>query len=110
MANANDVRIKPIPITLDKPRTLFYDFNAFIELEELYGDMKSVFGGLENLKVKVIRDMIWAGLLHEDENLTPQQVGKMLYPGNIEEISAKITEAVNFFLPEPEDASGKPGE
>lgn len=108
MANANDVRIKPIPITLDKPRTLLYDFNAFIELEEIYGDVSTALEGLEKLKIKVVRDMIWAGLLHEDENLTPKQVGKMLHPSNIEEVAYKIAEAIGVSLPEPEE--GKPGE
>lgn len=108
MAKANDVRIKPIPITLDKPRTLYFDFNAFIELEEIYGDIKTALEGVEGLKLKPIRDMIWAGMLHEDENITPKQVGKMLHPSNIEEIAVKIAEAVGVSLPEPEE--GKPGE
>lgn len=110
MANANDVRIKPIPITLDKPRTLLYDFNAFVELEDIYGDVKTALGGLSDLKVKTIRDMIWAGLIHEDESLTPKQVGKMLHVLNLEEIATKITEALGISLPEPEVGPGKPGE
>jgi hypothetical protein len=108
MANANDVRIKPIPITLDKPRTLYFDFNAFIELEEIYGDIKTALEGVEGLKLRPVRDMIWAGLLHEDENLTRKQVGKMLHPNNIEEIALKIAEGIGISLPEPEE--GKPGE
>jgi hypothetical protein len=110
MANANDVKIKPIPITLDKERTLLYDFNAFIELEELYGDINKAFEGLEQLKMKTIRDMIWAGLIHEDENLTSKQVGKMLNMANVQEIAAKIMEALGISLPEPEATPGKPGE
>jgi hypothetical protein len=110
MANANDVRIKPIPITLDKPRTLLYDFNAFMELEDLYGDINKAFKGLEQLKMRPIRDMIWAGLIHEDESLTPKQVGKMLHVLNLEEIATKITEALGISLPEPEAAPGKLGE
>ncbi len=110
MANANDVRIKPIPITLDKPRTLYFDFNAFIELEEIYGDIKTALEGVEGLKLKPIRDMIWAGLIHEDEQLTPKQVGKMLNMANIHEIASKITEALGISLPEPEAKPGKPGE
>lgn len=110
MANANDVRIKPIPITLDKPRTLLYDFNAFMELEDLYGDINKAFKGLEQLKMRPIRDMIWAGLIHEDESLTPKQVGKILNIANLEEIALKITEALGVSLPEPEVGPGKPGE
>jgi hypothetical protein len=110
MANANDVKIKPIPVTLDKERTLLYDFNAFIELEEIYGDINKVFKGLEGMKIKPIRDMIWAGLIHEDENLTRKQVGKMLNMANMQEIAAKIMEALGISLPEPEATPGKPGE
>jgi len=110
MANADTVRIKPIPITLDKDRTLLYDFNAFIELEEIYGDINKAFKGLEQLKMKPIRDMIWAGLIHEDESLTPKQVGKMLSMANLEEVALKITEALGISLPEPDGKPGKPGE
>jgi hypothetical protein len=107
MANANDVKIKPIPVTLDKERTLLYDFNAFIELEEIYGDINKVFKGLEGMKIKPIRDMIWAGLLHEDENLTPKQVGKMLNMANVQEIATKIMEALGVSLPEQEAMPGE---
>ena len=110
MDNANDVKIKPIPITLDKERTLLYDFNAFIELEEIYGDINKAFKGLEQMKMRPIRDMIWAGLIHEDENLTPKQVGKMLNMANMQEIAAKIVEALGISLPEPEAKPGKTGE
>lgn len=110
MAKANDVRIKPIPITLDKPRNLLYDFNAFIELEEQYGDIKIALEGVEDLKLKPIRDMIWAGLIHEDENLTRKQVGRMLNLTNMQEIASKIMEALGVSLPEPEDKPGKSGE
>lgn len=110
MANADTVRTTPIPIALDKERTLLYDFNAFIELEELYGDINKAFEGLEQLKMKPIRDMIWAGLIHEDENLTPKQVGKMLNMANVQEIATKIMEALGISLPEAEATPGKSGE
>jgi hypothetical protein len=84
--------------------------NAFIELEEIYGDINKAFKGLEQLKMRPIRDMIWAGLIHEDENLTPKQVGKMLNMANMQEIAAKIVEALGISLPEPEAKPGKPGE
>ena len=90
---------------------MLYDFNALIELEELYGDMQSVFEGLESFRMKVIRDMVWAGLLHEDEGVTPRDVGKMLHPGNIAGVAEKITEAIYLSLPEAEaEDKGKPGE
>lgn len=128
MANANDVKVKPIPVTFDevteiegsdgrkvrvvKPRerTLFFDFNALIELEEIYGSVSEALSGIEKLKMKNIRDMIWAGLLHEDEELTRKQVGKMLNVGNMDEVTLKITEAMGTSLPDPENIEKKPGE
>ncbi len=62
------------------------------------------------MKMRPIRDMIWAGLIHEDENLTPKQVGKMLNMANMQEIAAKIVEALGISLPEPEAKPGKSGE
>jgi len=110
MSNANDVKIKPVPVQLDKERTLFYDFNALIELEEIYGTVTEAMSGLGDLRVKNIRDMIWAGLLHEDENLTQKQVGKMLTMANLEEVALKISESLGISLPEPEVNAGKQGE
>lgn len=111
MTNAKDVKTKPVSIQLDRERTLLYDFNALIELEDIYGSVTEAMSGLEKLKVRNIRDMIWAGLLHEDENLTQKQVGKMLTMANLEEVALKISESLGISLPEPEGQPGKqPGE
>jgi len=99
---ANNVIQKPIPITLDKERTLVYDFNAFIDLEDIYDDVSVVFDKLQKFNLRATRDMLWAGLRHEDESLTPRQVGKWLNLDNVQEIAAKVMEAVEGHLPEPE--------
>jgi len=98
---ANNVIQKPIPITLDKDRTLLYDFNAFIDLEDLYEDVSVVFDKLQKFNLRATRDMLWAGLRHEDESLTPRQVGKWLNLDNVQEIAAKVMEAMDNHLPEP---------
>lgn len=60
-----DIRLKPVPITLDKPRTVFYDFNAYAELEEQFGSLDNMFRRIEKPKLKDLQMLLWAGLLHE---------------------------------------------
>ncbi len=79
----HDIREVRIPIELDKPRTLLFDLNAFAELEDKFGSL-----------------LLWAGLLHEDENLTERQVGAMISLTNVEKIMEQITEALTAALPE----------
>ncbi len=110
MSTADDVRVKPIPITLDKERNLFFDFNSLIELEDIYGSIPTAMAGIKNLKIRNIRDMIWAGLLHEEETLTQKQVGKWLNMGNLEPIAETIMKAMGIQMPKPEGTAPKPGE
>lgn len=120
MSTVDDVRVKPIPIIFEEPteieggdgkkikvvnrkeRNLFFDFNALIELEKKYGSVSAAMSGIKDLKIENMRDMIWAGLLHEDETLTPKQVGKWLNMGNVEYIAETIMEAMGVQMPKPE--------
>ncbi len=44
--------------------------------------------------MKATRTLLWAGLLHEDENLTERQVGAMISLTNVESIMEQIIEAL----------------
>lgn len=116
---------KKVSIKLDKTRYLRYDFDALCELEQLYDKsfieiMTDVFGfseipaeedadkeGLEkkiltrarSIKLSLIRDFLWAGLLDDDPDLTPKQVSKMIKMPNLPEITAKLLEAVSIAFP-----------
>ena len=96
--------VKPIPIELDKPRTLFFDLNAMCSFEEASG--KGVFDLGDKLTAKDTRALLWAMLLREDKALTLEQVGAMITPSAMPEIARAIVEAMKAALPEPEPKDG----
>ena len=97
-----DVKEIAIPLSLDKPRTVKFDLNAFAELEDKYGSMEKAFSAMQSGSIKAARTLLWAGLLHEDETLTERQVGGMVTLENLgtvmDILSAALTEAL------PQDA------
>lgn len=96
----NPMKVTKIPITLDKERTLCYDLNAFVALEEKFGSEKKAIEALASQSIKAMRAFLWAGLLHEDETLTEKEVGSMLTVQNAVEFSEKLLLAVSGTLPE----------
>lgn len=112
-----------VPITLDKERSLLYGAAAFIEFKEATGrDLLETFRELSGpkyratitvedadgekelpnpdfeLPVKVVRDILWAGLIHEDENLTLKQVSNMFTPGTMKNIIPLVAKAFTLGL------------
>jgi hypothetical protein len=75
-----------------KVRTLNYDLNAMAELEDKLGIEVSE---MENMKmsIKNVRAMLWAGLIHEDEELTEKEVGAMVNMQNMNYVQERLTEA-----------------
>ena len=68
--NGIDIKGKRIPIELDRTRHLIYDLNALAELEDRVGDLDKFFKSLsekKGLPLKIMRFMLWAGLISEDE-------------------------------------------
>ena len=129
MSNIKDVRIKGIPVNIGgKDRNFKFDLNAFAILEEEYGTVMEALNAFrgetdkdENgkpimltdkdgnkveqrkFKLKPIRTLIYAGLSHEDDNLTEKQVGAMLDFSTLPEIAEKLTEAITGAMPELTD-------
>ena len=66
-----------ITIELDKPRTLRYGMNALIKIEEMTGKHLTKLD-LEQLSIKDLRTIIYAGLFHEDHNLTPEACADLI--------------------------------
>ena len=100
-----DVKPIAIPLALDKPRTLKFDLNAFAELEEVYGSMEQAFAAMQSGSMKAARTLLWAGLLHEDENLTPRKVGAMVTLENLEGVMDSITTALLEAMPQDTDTT-----
>lgn len=89
-----------------KVRHLRYTFNALVALEDELGIPISEIGEiLAKPRLKPIRALIWASLLHEDKTLSPEDVGEMLDPERLGEIAEKVGEAFMLAFPDAEDAS-----
>lgn len=106
MVKGKDIKNNGAIIKLDKERKLKFDLNAFCELEELFGDTDTAFKALEQGSMKAIRGLLYAGLKSDDETLTLMQVGSMVTLLNVEEISTKISKALDIAMPEKEDNEG----
>lgn len=105
MANVKDVRAKAVKITLNDgvERTLKFTLNALAELEDKYGSVDAAFALLdENPSIKALRFILWAGLMHEDPNLTEQQVGNLIDIQYMQELMASLGTAFESDMPTAE--------
>ena len=104
MANVKDVKSKAVKITLTDgvERTIKFTLNAMAELEDRYGSVEEAFKQLDNNSIKAVRCILWAGLIHEDPELTEQQVGNLIDIQYMQELMASLGEAFDADMPEPE--------
>lgn len=86
------------PIQLDKSRNLRYGMKALSLIEEKTGCAIANLD-LDNMTVKLMATLIWAGLVHEDPALTPDSVMDLIDEhSNLVEISKAIQKAmINSF-------------
>lgn len=103
MSHVNEIKIKPIPIVLDKPRTIVFDLNSFAELEESYGSVQAVLDEMAKGSIKALRLLLWAGLVHEQEDLTPKDVGRLIQFGDIPKLTDLLNSALEKAQPSPEE-------
>lgn len=73
-------------------RTLRFTLNSLAEIEDKLGVPLSKLSEVE-LGVKTVRTMLWAALIHEDEEITEKQVGNMVDFENLEYVQNKVSEA-----------------
>lgn len=66
-----------ITIILDKPRGLRYGMNALVKIEELLGKPITKLD-FDNISINDMRTIIYAGLYHEDKELSPEIVGDLI--------------------------------
>jgi len=104
MANVKDVKSKAVKITLTDgvERTIKFTLNAMAELEDRYGSVEEAFRQLDNNSIKAVRCILWAGLIHEDPDLTEQQVGNLIDIQYMQALMASLGDAFNADMPEPE--------
>lgn len=102
MANVADVISKAVKITLTDgvERTIKFTLNAMAELEDRYGSVEEAFKQLDNNSIKAVRCILWAGLIHEDPDLTEQQVGNLIDIQYMQELMASLGDAFDADMPE----------
>lgn len=88
-----------VDIELDRKRRLKFNMNALSELEDVLGRPITQLSD-QTIGMKELRALLWAGLLHEDPDLSLQEVGALVEMENIQLISEKITEAMMLAFPQ----------
>lgn len=95
-----------ITINLDKPRTLRYGINALAKIEDLT-NKPLVKLDLKNVGIKDLLIITYAGLCHEDSNLTIEKIGDIIDEySSLGEIAEKVGEALTLAFGK-EDKSSK---
>lgn len=82
---------KMVTINLDKERNLYFTLNSLEIIEELTG--KTIDKLSEGMTIGMLKAVVYAGLVHEDKELTVDAVGEMIGFEDIEMISNAIGEA-----------------
>lgn len=97
-----NVRIIKTPIDLDKRRNIVFCMASFAELDEMYGSKRKALESLQSGGLKHIRAWLWAGLIHEDEHLTIEDVGSIIVNSTKElilDVTDKVLKAASINLP-----------
>lgn len=84
-----------VNIELDKTRTLKFTTRALAELEDKLEIPLSQLGE-QTMGIKALIKMCWAGLLHDDSNLTIDEVSDLMDYSDFETLSEKIREALEL--------------
>lgn len=97
-----------VEIQLDKKRNLKFNFNAICNFEEATGKSIASLGETKEFKMSDLRALLWAGLVHEDPDLTIEEAGELFdYAESFQYVSEKITEAVNLGINGGNEGKGK---
>jgi hypothetical protein len=95
-----------IAICLDKERTLRLTSNSIVKVEKELGFPITKLNE-DTLGFEAIRALLWAGLLHEIKDLTPDEAGDLMDKGDFEEISERISEALTLVFQKGSNQTGK---
>lgn len=92
-------RVK-VQLRLDRERTLVLSFNALCRAEEVTG-INFLMGDFTFSSVRVMRALVWSGLIHEDPTLTLEAVGDMIEEAGADKVGQAIIEAYAKAMPAP---------
>lgn len=77
-------------VMLDREREIKFDLNALEMVEELSG--QTLDKATKNLNMKTLKVLLFSGLMHEDAELTLEQVGALVTIENLKEVSNALNE------------------
>ena len=85
--------MKTVEITLDKQRKLAYPVYSLIKLKKEHGiELKDLQDKEKAEDLETILAIVWAGLIHEEKDLSMEDLGYMIDITALPEISKKISE------------------
>ena len=98
--NVTEVKTPKVTINLEgKDYELKFTLSSMAELEEEYGSIDEALKMMENRSIRVIRFFLWAGIMHEDETLTPKKVGDMISFSQLTECAEALGRAMSVSMP-----------
>lgn len=98
------VKVKQAKFILSdgKEHTLKLDLNALIALEDRTGEpFDKIFNG--GLTLKTVRRLLWAGLLHENADLTESEAGALIDFSTLMQLQHTLGDVVDGSLPDVND-------
>lgn len=98
------------PIKLDKVRNLRYGMRALDLIEKKFGGPIMAKEGMMTgvLTMEEYATIIWAGLVHEDKDLTPEKVMDLIDEhSSLKEITSEMWDAFNAAYGEEEESEEK---
>ncbi len=96
-----------VGITLDKERNFKLDFRAFMAFEKVSGKNVLAANVWQDMTASGLVTLLWAGLLHEDPNLTLEEVAAFIHPGNIQTVVDVLQEGFGAAMPESGEAGNE---
>ena len=102
MANIEKLKREPVVIDIGDgvERKLRYTLNSFALIEEKYGTIDKAMEILKSGSIAAVRFALWAGLIHEDENLSEHYVGSQIDLADLEDLAEKMNKAMMGDLPQ----------
>lgn len=91
-------RVK-VPLVLDKPRTLVLSLNALCKAEEVTG-VSLLVGQPTFSSIRMLRALVWAGLLWEDPLLQIEAVGDLIEEASADYVLTQIMLAYQNAMPD----------
>ena len=88
-----------IPLQLDKIRNLRFSLKALSDVEEMLGKSLSEIN-LTKMTIKQLFTFVWAGLYHEDHELTVERIFELVDEfSSVNDVSVAFTKAIQESFP-----------